>query len=646
MTRARIETPNLILLVSLLAVVFAYRPGLNGPFIFDDGGNILANEAIHLESLSFANLQEAMVSGGAGPILRPLAMLSFALNHYWTGLDPYFFKLTNLCIHLFNGVLVFAVCRRLVALTNRLQPARSAHPSWIACGVAGLWLAHPAHLTSVLYVVQRMTSLSGSFVLLGVWVYLKARDAMWDARYPWLMLWVGVPVCTLLATLVKENGVLLIPLLFVLEFTLLRFKVARAQRIGSLDQFYGLFLLVPAIATAVFLSTHHGWLTAPESGRGFTVLERLLTESRVLLLYLKILVLPTIGDLALYYDDYAVSKGLLDPLSTLFCLIVLGGATSLAVLRREIHPWFAFAVLWFLTAHALESSFILLELVHVHRNYIAYLGPMLAGGVWFSRLLDRRESRVPALICVVPVVLCLIVTWQRAGQWSNPIDLIGYEVRHRPQSARAHYDLGRLYYAAERSLQDKKYRTLAERHFWRSVELNPRGFGGLAALVQIGSKPGSTLESDTLNALYMRLRRHPVVAGDLSALRQLVNCNADGECQLSPAEMLEMFGAALSNRRLTARNKAEILVTMAPYYAERLGDMTVALDLLQEAVELVPDSASYRLILAGALAANKDTHRAREQVRIVESKNLLGRYNRELRAVKERLNALGNHDAG
>ena len=46
---------------------------------------------------------------------------------------------------------------------------------WMALLSAGVWLLHPMQLTSVLYAVQRMTSLSALFVFLGLLGYVYGR---------------------------------------------------------------------------------------------------------------------------------------------------------------------------------------------------------------------------------------------------------------------------------------------------------------------------------------------------------------------------------------------------------------------------------------------------------------------------------------
>ena len=89
-----------VLFLSLLTTYFIYNKGLWGDYVFDDSINILENSKLAIKTLDYTSLKSAFFSGDAGPLGRPISMLSFALNHYFTGFEPFYFKLTNLFINL------------------------------------------------------------------------------------------------------------------------------------------------------------------------------------------------------------------------------------------------------------------------------------------------------------------------------------------------------------------------------------------------------------------------------------------------------------------------------------------------------------------------------------------------------------------
>ena len=104
------------LLIALLLVAAIYWPGLSGGWLFDDYSSIVSNQALQIADLRLASLINAVLSSTASEFKRPLASLSFALNYRATGLDPYWMKLTNVVIHLLNGLLVFVLTRALLPI--------------------------------------------------------------------------------------------------------------------------------------------------------------------------------------------------------------------------------------------------------------------------------------------------------------------------------------------------------------------------------------------------------------------------------------------------------------------------------------------------------------------------------------------------
>ena len=177
MEAPRVAQWGLAALLCLVALV--YWPGLRGGFDFDDFRNIIQNTALHVH---FADPWRAWLaaafSSPASDLQRPLAMLSFAVNHASTGLDPSWMKATNLAIHLCNTVLAWLLARRLLALAGVASARRDAVALW----VAAFWSLACINLLAVLFVVQRMESLCHTFVLAGLLLYLAGRARLSAGR--------------------------------------------------------------------------------------------------------------------------------------------------------------------------------------------------------------------------------------------------------------------------------------------------------------------------------------------------------------------------------------------------------------------------------------------------------------------------------
>ena len=129
----------------ILACIWAYAPGLQGGYYFDDPANIVENNLLHIDSLQPAEIWQAMWSGQASHLKRPVSMLTFAINYYYFGLDPGAMKIVNLLIHIFNGLALLYLIR--VFIKNSAQ--KYQEPKLLAIVslvVVACWLLHPINL--------------------------------------------------------------------------------------------------------------------------------------------------------------------------------------------------------------------------------------------------------------------------------------------------------------------------------------------------------------------------------------------------------------------------------------------------------------------------------------------------------------------
>ena len=625
-----------LLVLLLCSAAAVYHPGLSGPFLFDDFGNILNNPRVLIDDLSPGSLRQAALSGNAGPIKRPIAMLSFGLNHVFSALDTSRWKLTNLAIHLFNGLLVFLVMRRLLTLHGRGYGGRVA--DWVALAVTAIWLVHPVLLSSVLYVVQRMTSLASMFVLLGLRCYLGARASQMAGRPALVRLFVVVPACTVLAALAKESGALLPFFAFAIESSLLRFRVAGVVPHRSLGLFYILTVFAPLVGFAVFAGLHPGWLEWAGVGRDFSVLERLMTEARVLFFYLKILVIPALPDLALYHDDIIVSRGLFSPPGTVVAITALLFLPALAFVLRARLPFFAFAVFWFLAAHAMESTVLMLELVHVHRNYLAYIGPIGGLVVGVAHLFKDRKTLAVGGLSALFVGFALI-TAQRASQWSDAARMAQFEVYHHPDSPRANYEIGRLYAIAYEDDQKDEYFERARLYLSRAGELLPQNIGPPIGLVILSFNAGKRPEPALIADIESRLRNNRAIALQLPYLEGLVDCQKLGACKLPPERVLTMIGLALDNDIDNPAVKSRILLALGSYYAY-LGDLEACVRVIEDAHGFVPTQPGPLISLVQAYILTARVDKAAAALGRARSADRFGLYTDDLRSFERSIEAM------
>lgn len=437
--------PLIGLLVVLVAGLLLYLPGTNGPFIFDDFHNFVHNRFVYMTELDLDSALDAAFSSGAHFPTRGMSRLSFALNHYYSGgaFDPRSFKFTNIVIHLLNAVLVFALAHALF-LQHQLRHHQSVSRErvmWMALLSAGVWLLHPLQLTSVLYAVQRMTSMSALFVLLGLLVYVHGRTRVQRGEMQgFVSMALGIGAGSVLGVLNKENAALLPFLAFVVHLAFFPVAALESRMRRWLLTFHLLF--VGSALVIVIGATVWSWseiVAAFDFGREFSMSERLLTQPRVLFLYISLFLFPSLRRMSLHHDELVVSTGLLSPSLTIVALVVLVALVAFAAYRLRSGAIWAFAVVFFVVAHSMESSFLSLEMVHEHRNYL----PSFALAMLFAYALTqfaRRTTRpvlLPAVVGLVVILGISVVTWARVGIWSNESWLIRYMVEQHPNSYRA-----------------------------------------------------------------------------------------------------------------------------------------------------------------------------------------------------------------
>jgi len=412
--------------ISVMALtMLVYWIGLQGPFLLDDRPNIVLP---FVKQTGWESFYFAITHNGSGLLGRSVSIVSLALTGIFYELDPWGYKFHNLLIHLATGLLL---CRFLWRLLPALTGKAADNVTLVVAGLtAALWLLHPLFVSTVLYPVQRMTQLAAFFTLLGLLVYLEVRLApRWGIRQ-WAMAWVAFPISLVLAMLSKESGALVPVFMLAMELLVFKTRFANLQENRPLMVFLGVFVAMPLLVGGLFVLTHLDALT-DYSNRSFTLGERLLTELHVVFFYVRLILLPRLSLMSLYHDDFPVTSSL--DLATAVLMLVLLAVLWVIWVGRHKVPVLSFGLAWFLVSHLLESTFIPLELVFEHRNYLAAAGLLLA--LVYSLFHVPGIQRLPLVL--VPVLAGLIVmTHSRAQEWQSENMMLAIGVTDHPDSPR------------------------------------------------------------------------------------------------------------------------------------------------------------------------------------------------------------------
>lgn len=403
----------LLLLLLLVLCGVIYAPGLSGPMLLDDYPRL--SPLMTAEPRDWHNLADTYLFSDSGQPGQPVSMASFIANAVLHGGELRYWKATNLLIHGLTAMVVFLLAR--ILLRARPVTAAPGQAGWLALLVAGLWLLHALHVSTVLYTVQRMAQLSALFVFAGLLVYSYGRQRQRrSGRGRWPIACAFL-VCLPLAVLSKANGILLLLLLPLLEVLVFRGQGLPVTRSVSW-RIWPVLMLLPLVLGVLYLLLHAEYfLVNGYALKDFTPVERLLTQPRVLVRYLHQLLVPLPGLMGFYHDDIAVSEGLLRPVTTLGSILLLAGLVWLALWLRQRQPLMALGILFFFLAHSLESSILQLDLMFEHRNYLASFGVLLAIVVLLARTI--QQPRVLAAAGIVLLMTWSSLTVVRAGIWGS-----------------------------------------------------------------------------------------------------------------------------------------------------------------------------------------------------------------------------------
>lgn len=616
--KANLQPNNLqyvFLLLTILITYWAYAPGLMGYFVLDDAATIQNNQHIHIDQLSFQSLKQAAFSHES-MFKRPISMLSFAINYYFTGIDSYFFKLLNLIVHMINGIGLYLLTKLLLNSYSKKfnHPINTKLAVSISIAAAAAWMVHPLNLTNVLYIVQRMNSLSTTFIIYGLILYVYGRQRINENQHGILLVLLSIAVFTPLAALCKENGLLLPLYILALEVILFRFGTPSITSRRALYGVFGFFIFLPVFLFIGYVMMHPQWLSGAYSIRDFNMQERLMTESRALWFYLKLILIPNTAEMGIFHDDFAISRGLLNPISTLFSILGIVVLLVTSVVLRNKAPIVTFGILFFLVGHSMESTLIGLELVHEHRNYLPQYGILLIIFFYIFTLTGKVETtQTRQAIAAIVIVLLTFSTFTRASYWGHPIDLSLTELENHPESPRAHFEAARIYHILSKSKDNSKqqeYIGLAIKHFRKSAELDDADFNGLFGVLTLQSSVFGKIEEKDFQRLVEKLEKQKISAHTATNLGQLIHCTVKRTCNIPAAKMDKILHTVLNNPRLTGKIKGHVLHHISYYKFNIVGDFQSAIEHARQSINIAPNAAIPRISLINMLIAAEDIESA------------------------------------
>ena len=233
--------------IVLLFTYWLYSHALTASIQFDDQANLNGLSTIH----NFSTAIDFIFKGTAGPLGRPIALSTFAIQYYAWPDHPEIFLNWNILIHLLNGSLVLWLALNLC----KTQPSLQTKKTLVAVITGSTFLLLPLLASSSLFIIQRMTTLSATFAFSGLIYYTKTRgQSLSNPNENLLKLSLITVVFTALAAFTKENGALLPIYILILEATFFSSKAYSCNQ-QQWQRWKAIFLFIPLITILAFITS-------------------------------------------------------------------------------------------------------------------------------------------------------------------------------------------------------------------------------------------------------------------------------------------------------------------------------------------------------------------------------------------------------
>jgi protein O-mannosyl-transferase len=438
----------IISLTILISII--YSNSLDCSWHFDDMQSIKDNPNIHMEKLSWEYFYNAFHSDPNNPhkIYRPISCLSLALNYYYGELNVFGYHVVNISVHLIASVFLFLFIYKLFDLPL-LKDKYNDSSYFIALLATVLWAANPIQGQAITYIVQRMASMAGMFYIMAMYFYLCARTVGKGAGRAIFFLLSLTAFFLSLGS--KENGVMLPFSLLGLELFLLNSNLFHHAKKNYIKAIVILFFIIFVSVLYIFLKNVNLYeiLISGYDNRPFTLGQRLLTETRVIIFYISLILYPVSTRLNINHDiDLSIS--LFNPVSTMISILIIAATIGFTIYRGKRYPLLAFSVCFFLLNHFIESFLLNLELIYEHRNYIPSMFLFLPIAAGLSKGLDLYKTKKSMRYVIIAFIILFLVglghsTFIRNFTWKNEKSLWIDAVDKSPDLARPHHNLAKYF---------------------------------------------------------------------------------------------------------------------------------------------------------------------------------------------------------
>jgi protein O-mannosyl-transferase len=416
MVKIRIFSFILIVIIALIV----YSNTFHSDFHFDDQRIVLENPLVR-NIQQFTNLNTWLDIN-----TRPLTIFTFALNYKIHQDSVFGYHLVNLIVHIIAGIFVFLFVEWIIFILYGNDKSYFKKNGLLSLFAALIFISHPIQTQAVTYIVQRMTSLSGMFYLISIYVY--ARGRYYHINNGKLSGVIGLYALSILfgmsALLSKQSAVTFPAAMILYEFFFIR---------DNEEKLFKRYLSVSSITIALIFLIIVVSGNLPSETDKISRCDYLLTQFRVIVNYIQLLLLPINQNID---HDINISHSLLDfkvlGCISLILIIIIGG-----IFLYKRNRYISFGIFWFFLPLTIESSIIpIRDVMFEHRLYLSLMGlAIIITGFAYNIFLQKKISYSIVLLSAI-ILMLGIITYNRNKVWITSNELLVDVISKSPNKAR------------------------------------------------------------------------------------------------------------------------------------------------------------------------------------------------------------------
>lgn len=409
--------------ILLVVTAFVYSNTLIIPFYLDDIGSIVENTVLHGGSLADLYWHYGLRTGG---------YLTFFVNYLFDGVNPYWYHVFNVCLHLINGVVIYLFSTALIKHMSVKLDAKVPDSKLASLFITAIWLLHPLNSQPVIYIVQRLAELAALGFFITGFAYFQGKKAVGWRKLNWMFLFlIGLAI----GVSSKQNYFTIF--VFIIAFECF-FSTAIVQR--RLLVVSGVSLIVFSALIPFITDFLHQLDLMTRENHAIARSDYFLSQLIILATYIRKFVFPYDMQLFMHTEIFSEVASTV-VLAFLFHSALFAGSIA----YRKKYPLIFVGLLLFYCAHLVESSIIpITDFAFEHRTYIPNVGLCFVLYSLGSLLVQRfRISQRTASVGGAALLMGLVaITFVRIEQWKEPLSFFEREVTLSPLSAAANQNYG------------------------------------------------------------------------------------------------------------------------------------------------------------------------------------------------------------